>query len=74
MNKFNNLDFLLNDLNGSEDPNEYRTCTDCHSEFCITPEEQTWYRNKGMALPKRCRFCREERRQNRRVNASRSGR
>ena len=63
MNKFNNLDYLLHDLNGSKDPNEYRTCTDCHSEFCITPEEQTWYRNKGMALPKRCRDCRGYRRQ-----------
>jgi hypothetical protein len=40
------------------------TCTDCHKQFIITPEEQSFFKQKQFALPKRCKPCRVIRRQN----------
>lgn len=37
-------------------------CIDCGRTFDLTKEEQGWYKEKGFALPKRCKECRKERR------------
>lgn len=37
-------------------------CVDCGKVFDLTIEEQDWYKEKGFALPKRCKECRKERR------------
>lgn len=37
-------------------------CIDCGRAFDLTKEEQDWYKEKGFALPKRCKECRKERR------------
>lgn len=37
-------------------------CIDCGKAFDLTVEEQDWYKEKGFALPKRCKECRKERR------------
>lgn len=37
-------------------------CVDCGKTFDLTVEEQDWYKEKGFALPKRCKECRKERR------------
>lgn len=36
-------------------------CTDCHSYFEITNSEYQFYQSKGMELPKRCKACRQNR-------------
>lgn len=37
-------------------------CIDCGKTFDLSVEEQNWYKEKGFALPKRCKECRKERR------------
>lgn len=37
-------------------------CVDCGKTFDLSVEEQEWYKEKGFALPKRCKECRKERR------------
>lgn len=37
-------------------------CIDCGRTFDLTKEEQDWYKEKGFAMPKRCKECRKERR------------
>lgn len=37
-------------------------CVDCGKTFDLTVEEQGWYKEKGFALPRRCKECRKERR------------
>lgn len=37
-------------------------CVNCGRTFDLTKEEQDWYKEKGFALPKRCKECRKERR------------
>ena len=36
-------------------------CADCDTEFTITADEQSFYKNKGLTLPKRCKACRQKR-------------
>ena len=36
-------------------------CKDCGEEFIFTENEQRFYEEKGFNSPKRCRFCRQQR-------------
>ncbi len=38
------------------------TCIECGSRFAFEAGEQTFYLSKGLAEPKRCKPCRDERR------------
>lgn len=37
-------------------------CRECGSGFTLSPEEQSWYAEKGFDLPARCPACRKKRR------------
>lgn len=37
-------------------------CVDCQKEFIFTEGEQSYYRDRGLAIPKRCSLCRLKRR------------
>lgn len=39
----------------------YQTCVQCGKTFSITQGEESFYRSKGLDLPKRCEYCREHR-------------
>jgi hypothetical protein len=41
---------------------ETRTCTDCGASFVVHPPEIRWFLERSLALPRRCRGCREARR------------
>ena len=36
-------------------------CQDCGTEFIFNIAEQKWYEEKGFTPPKRCRYCRNRR-------------
>lgn len=36
-------------------------CIDCEQKFNLTGKEKDWYKKKGLQLPKRCKGCREDR-------------
>ena len=38
-------------------------CQDCGEEFVFLAQEQKFYEEKGLALPKRCRQCRQIRKE-----------
>lgn len=38
-------------------------CLDCGTGFTITPQEREWYYRHNYNLPKRCRECRQRRRE-----------
>ena len=40
------------------------TCAECGSTFPFTEREQDYYRERGLSHPKRCKPCRDARRQN----------
>jgi hypothetical protein len=40
-------------------------CQDCGAEYLVTPSEARWFSVKGFELPKRCKPCREHRKQQR---------
>ena len=42
-----------------------RNCVDCGQEFTIPPYQQMFYTNRGWELPKRCKACREKKKQER---------
>ena len=42
-------------------------CQDCGKKFIFSVNEQTFYNEKGLVQPKRCRYCRRERK-NKRIN------
>jgi cold shock CspA family protein len=44
---------------------EDRRCRDCGAAFAITAGAATFLESRGLALPKRCRQCRAERRSQR---------
>lgn len=46
-------------------------CTDCEQDFVWTVSEQRWYKDKCFDPPKRCPFCRRERRRKIKETASR---
>lgn len=39
-------------------------CRDCGTEFAVDEKEQAWYAERGLQIPKRCKPCREKRKQN----------
>ena len=44
-------------------PNEYLTCSDCQTEFEFSDRDKQYYEDKGYNPPKRCRDCREKKKQ-----------
>ena len=38
-------------------------CKDCGNFFEITDKEQSWYREMNFTLPKRCKSCRDARKE-----------
>ena len=38
-------------------------CLDCGEEFRFTERDQKFYQEKGFQEPKRCRFCRQARKE-----------
>jgi len=45
-------------------------CIDCGEEFYWTEGEQEFYREHGLSQPKRCRSCREQRREEKASHAA----
>lgn len=45
-------------------PNADQTllCVDCGNEFTWSISEQQFFKDKGFAVPRRCRYCRKARR------------
>ena len=39
-------------------------CQDCGEEFVFTVSEQRFFEEKGFEPPKRCRYCRQQRKIN----------
>jgi len=39
------------------------TCTECGTAFPFTEREQDYYRERGLSHPKRCKPCRDARRE-----------
>lgn len=37
-------------------------CVDCEKEFTFTEGEQNYFKDRGLAIPKRCEACRIKRR------------
>jgi hypothetical protein len=48
-------------------------CADCHNTFVFTEREQEFYESKGFTDPKRCKPCRDKRKEqkNNRGNGNR---
>ena len=40
-----------------------RTCINCGRRFPIYPNAQDFFKSRGLELPKRCRVCREKKKQ-----------
>lgn len=36
-------------------------CQDCGNEFIFTENEQKWFEEHGFIQPKRCKYCRKQR-------------
>lgn len=41
-------------------------CKDCGKEFELTDAEQEWFKIKGFEFPKRCKECRQSKKQQQR--------
>jgi DNA replicative helicase MCM subunit Mcm2 (Cdc46/Mcm family) len=41
------------------------TCADCGREFTFTADEQAFFREKGFSPPKRCKECRQAKKEQR---------
>ena len=44
-----------------------RICIDCRRKFPIYPNAQDFFKSRGLELPKRCRACREKKKQERKA-------
>ena len=44
-----------------------RICIDCRRKFLIYPNAQDFFKSRGLELPKRCRACREKKKQERKA-------
>lgn len=44
-----------------------RICIDCGRKFPIYPDAQAFFKSRGLDLPKRCRACREKKKQERKA-------
>jgi hypothetical protein len=49
------------------------TCADCGREFAFSAEEQAFFREKGFDPPKRCRECRQARKEQREGGGRKGG-
>ena len=49
------------------------TCADCGREFAFSSEEQAFFREKGFNPPKRCRECRQARKEQREGGGRKGG-
>lgn len=54
------------------DPTDDKTieCVDCHEEFIFTLKEQRFFVSKGFNDPKRCKPCRDAKKQARKSQGS----
>jgi Probable zinc-ribbon domain len=50
------------------------TCADCGRDFPFSAEEQRFFREKGFEPPKRCRECRQARKEQRGDGGRKGGR
>ena len=50
------------------------TCADCGRDFAFTAEEQAFFREKGYNPPKRCKECRQAKKEQRGVDDRGRGR
>jgi DNA replicative helicase MCM subunit Mcm2 (Cdc46/Mcm family) len=50
------------------------TCADCGREFTFSAEEQRFFREKGFDPPKRCKECRQAKKEQRDAGRERGGR
>ena len=41
------------------------TCQDCGEEFIFSERDQQFYKEKGFETPKRCRYCRQKKKERR---------
>lgn len=44
-------------------PDQTMSCVDCGNEYTFTEKEQEYFKLKGLTTPKRCKPCRDIRRQ-----------
>jgi hypothetical protein len=49
------------------------TCADCGNKFTFSAQDQVYFRDKGFAPPKRCKPCREAKKQERAGGPDRGG-
>ena len=42
-------------------PDRIITCADCGADFLFSEREQSFYTERGMSEPKRCKPCRDQR-------------
>lgn len=47
-------------------------CVDCNKPFTLTSDHAKWFLDRGLELPKRCKECRDKRR-NRKEEVSGGG-
>ena len=45
-------------------------CVDCGAAYSLTDREKGFYLSRGLALPKRCKACREAKREKRKLDAA----
>jgi ribosomal protein L33 len=41
-------------------PKIYKECIQCESDFYVTEKDQSFFKDKGLELPKRCWHCRKK--------------
>lgn len=44
-------------------PDVVLTCSDCRTEFIFTASEAAFFQSKDLTPPKRCKLCRQKRRE-----------
>lgn len=49
-------------------PDVVLECIDCKTDFIFTGGEKQFYAERGLLQPKRCKACRDKRRQQKAVN------
>lgn len=65
VNEMDNVEHIYNYLYEKMIEHEIKIeCVECKDYFNITQKEVNFYMNKGFSLPKRCKSCRNKRKQN----------
>jgi hypothetical protein len=44
-------------------PDQTITCSDCKADFVFSEGEQKFFASKGLSIPKRCKPCRQARKE-----------